>query len=154
EQARIVIAASEERARRRSPAVWSPLDVLAVIAEREDSPFAEMRADLPAMRRRLEQATTEPTLPAAPAAGRGMSAELGQIRTVAAEEAALTRTPEVGIDHLLLAVSGSPAAAAILREFGINIGDLRARADPARERRHRWQTPFSSHRNLAAFAPA
>jgi ATP-dependent Clp protease ATP-binding subunit ClpC len=151
EQARAVIKASEERARRRSPAIWSPLDVLAAIADRKDGLLAEMQTDLPAMRRRLEQATAEANRPGATVAGHAMSADLDQVCMTAAEEAALTRTAEVGVEHLLLAVSECPAAAAILHEFGITVGGLRARADADRERRHRWQTPFASHRNLAAF---
>ena len=63
EQAQALVEASLELARARSSVAWSPLDVLAAIADREDGRkdglLAELQVDVPAMRRRLERAVIE-----------------------------------------------------------------------------------------------
>jgi ATP-dependent Clp protease ATP-binding subunit ClpC len=158
-QAQALLDASRELAIQRGDAAWSPLHLLLALASAgDDGPggalLRELVVDVPALRGRLERAmeVRAPYEEVARSADRGGGLEVEQLVATAAEEAALTRSPEVGIEHLLLALTESPGTVAeIVRDVGITAAGLRDRIDSTRRRLRRWQLPFSTYRNLAAF---
>ncbi len=110
-QARATIDASIAHARRAGVA-WSPLNMLAIMAEAElgrpDGPLASCGVDV----RRFQKTIT---------LGAATPCEGGPDEFVVrcAEEAKLTRTPEAGVTHLVLAALGYPDVAAVLEREGV-----------------------------------
>jgi ATP-dependent Clp protease ATP-binding subunit ClpA len=144
-QAQAVLDVSLELARRQGSRRWSPFDVLSALAGEGESPanglLADLRVDVPVLRARLD----------GPVVAHDGSGDVGRFRVAAAEEAALTRAPEAGVEHLLLALCEIPTAERLLREAGITRSALHARVSGDSARFRRWQAPFSTYHNLATF---
>jgi ATP-dependent Clp protease ATP-binding subunit ClpC len=143
--ARAIIDAGLQMAGERGAAAPSPLDFLRVVirhrAVGRDDVFDVLEVDVPALSERLASAGRHGPLP---------GPDSDRFQQMAVEEALLAQAPSVDIEHLLLALTDTPAAA-LLRDAGITRAVIRSRYDSNALRARRSERPLSAYPNLAPF---
>jgi ATP-dependent Clp protease ATP-binding subunit ClpC len=143
--ARAILDAGARRAGERGTAALSPLDLLHIVVNQEFAGCADvftvLEVDMPALSERLAIAARHGTLP-------GPDPE--RFQQMALEEALLAQAQAVDIEHLLLALTDTPAAA-LLRDAGITRAAIRTRYASAELRAQRSEKPLSAYPNLAPF---
>ncbi len=144
---------SRERAGRRTDAQWSPLDLIAVLADDEHQSTGALLAALDiesaALRSCLDRIARQAS--AAPA-GLHAAIDMAGFIAVAHEEALLARAREVDVTHLMLAfLESSGSAGDLLDGIGVTGDELRSRLGAAGYRRRRGLVPFSAYRALALY---